>query len=128
MSETYCDVSFEGESAGADPVEFFNVTTPTARKAYTCCECREPINKGDKYHRSAYKFEGRMGCDRLCLSCAESKAEFEYYIYGGAFWEHMREEWDNGANVQGCINRLTSAAAKAHMHRQWMKWKFPEPR
>ncbi len=123
MAETYCDVSFEEESDDADPVEFYSTTTPKARKPHICDECREPIAKGDTYQRTVYKFEGALGVDRLCASCAESKAEFEYHIYGGDFWGHMREEWDRGANVQGCINRLTTKAAKELMHRQWMKWK-----
>jgi hypothetical protein len=123
MSQTFCDVDFSDESADADPVEFHDTTTPTARKDYVCDECREPICKGDKYQKTAFKFEGKLGVDRLCASCAEAKAEFEYHMYGGDFWAHMREQWDNGANVQGCINRLTTMRAKDLMHRQWLKWK-----
>lgn len=123
MSDGYCDVSFSDESSDADSVEFFDTTTPTARKDYVCNECAEAIKSGEKYQRTAYKFEGKMSVDRLCEPCAEAKAEFEYYIFGGNFWRNMREQWENGANVQGCINRLTTVRAKTLMHRQWMKWK-----
>lgn len=126
MSDGYCDVDFSDESADCEPVEFHNTTTPVARKEHVCDECSEPIHKGDKYQKTAYKFEGRLGVDRLCGSCAESKAEFEYHVYGGDFWSHMREQWDSGANVQGCINRLTTARAKAHMLAQWAKWQEAE--
>ena len=37
-------------------------------------------------------------------------------------WESFRGEWDNGANLQSCLNRLESAKAKAHMRDQWLKW------
>lgn len=120
---TYCDVDFSDATDDAEQVEFFNTTKPTARKPYLCFECKEYIPKGDRYQRTAYKFEGKMSLERLCLSCAEAKAEFDYNIFGGAFWEHMAEEWDNGANVQGCIARLTTARARALMLRMWQAWK-----
>lgn len=123
MSDSFCSVDFSDESDCVDPVEFFTKTTPKARKEHVCAECKEPIQKGERYTRIAYKFEGTMDCDRLCASCAEAKAEFEYHIFGGDFWREMREQWENGANVQGCINRLTTIKAKDLMHRQWLKWK-----
>ena len=119
----YCEVDFSDTSDDADPVEFFNITTPVARTPHSCCECREQIRKGERYRRIAYKCEGMLSVDCLCESCAEAKAEFEYHIFGGDFWSDMREQWANGANVQGCIARLTTVKAKTLMHRQWMKWK-----
>jgi hypothetical protein len=34
----------------------------------------------------------------------------------------MASEWDNGAHVQSCIARLTTARAKEHMRQRWVKW------
>lgn len=120
---SYCDVDFGDESADADPVEFLDITTPRARKEHKCCECRGAISVRATYYRVSYKFEGKFGTDRVCEACWEAMQEFDYHIFGGDFWRSMREQWDNGANVQGCINRLSSAAAKEHMRRQWAKWK-----
>lgn len=127
MSGT-CEVDFGDMSDDADPCDFWNVTEPRARKAHACTECQESIKIGDTYHRVAWKFEGTVGTDKVCEGCWEAMQEFEYRIYGGSFWEFMREEWNGGANVQGCINRLVTTNAKAHMHSQWFKWKFPEKR
>lgn len=126
MSEGHCGVDFGDMSDDADPCDFWHVTTPKARKAHRCSECRESISAGAQYRRVAYKFEGALGCDKVCEACWESMQEFEYHVFGGSFWDHMQEEWDGGANVQSCIARLVTAEAKAHMLRRWMAWKFPE--
>lgn len=129
MSEQHCEVDLTDACDDADVVEFV-VTTDVerSRKTHECSECGEPIPQGSSYRRACYKFEGKMWCERFCVSCKESMDEFGWTMLGaGLFWESMREEWNQGANVQGCMNRLTTAAAKAHMLRQWKKWKgFPD--
>jgi hypothetical protein len=125
VSEAYCDVDLEGYCDDAEPCEFVNVqTVAKSRKPHTCSECREEIPVRSPYVRISYKFDGRLGCDRLCVSCRETATEFDYTLVGsGALWSTMAEQWDNGANVQGCMNRLTTVAAKALMLRKWQKWK-----
>ena len=118
-----CEVGFSDASDDADPVEFFNVTTPRARKEHHCHECRDRILPGETYHRVAYKFEGDLGCDRVCDPCWEAMQEFEYRIFGGDFWAEMREAWDGGAHVTACVTRLTTVAAKMRMVAEWRKWK-----
>jgi hypothetical protein len=123
MSDGYCDVDFTDYSEDADPVDFYHLATVTARKAHICAECDAVIAKGDSYQRVTYKFEGAVSTDHVCAPCAETKDEFNFQIFGGSVWTHLREAWDNGAHVQSCIARLETARAKEHMRQQWLKWK-----
>lgn len=118
-----CNLDFNDISVDADPVSFWHETMPCARKPHTCFECKHLIAAGSQYWRVAYKFEGKLGCDCVCLACKEAMDEFEYRIFGGSFWNEMQESWSSGLNVQACINCLTSVEAKVRMHEQWMKWK-----
>lgn len=122
----HCEVDFGDYSDDADQVELWNERQVRARKPHVCTECREPIAVGDKYRYISYKFDGAMQSEYICQSCDEAKGEFDHRMCGGFFWESMREEWSNGANVQGCINRLETAKAKALMLRQWAKWQEAE--
>lgn len=117
----YVDLSDHGDDA--DPVEFLNVKRVRARKVHTCTECGSTIAKNESYTRATYRYEGRFRCDRVCDPCREATAEFEHTVLGGFFWEAMREEWSNGARLQACLNRLTTAAAKRRMYEQWTRWR-----
>lgn len=117
-----CEVDFSDYSDDADPVEFFERRTVVARKPHRCSECGGEIAVGEKHEVCAYKFEGAFHSDRTCAPCREAAAEFEYHVMGGDLWAMLAEEWDNGAYVQACINRLSTARAKEHMQRQWVKW------
>lgn len=122
MSDGYCEVDFGDVSDDADPVEFWNPQTVTARKDHVCDECRGPIAKGEQYRRTSYKWEGKFDMERMCALCLEAATEFDFRLVGGSLWEMFAEEWDNGARVQSCIARLSSAKAKEHMRQQWLKW------
>lgn len=122
MSKAYCEVDLESQCDEADPVEFVNRRSVVGRKAHQCCECRNEIPAGERHEVAAYKFEGEFACDRTCAACKEAAGEFGYHLLGGSLWSMFEEEWDQGANVQGCINRLTTAKAKEHMRQQWAKW------
>jgi len=126
VSNDHCEVSFEDATDDVEQVEFYDEKVVTARKTHTCTECGGEIAPGERYTRKTYRFEGKFHTDRVCTPCHEAAAEFEFGIVGGMLWEYFSNEWDNGANIQGCINRLTTARAKTLMHRQWMLWKFPE--
>lgn len=122
MSEAYCDVDLADQCDEADPVEFVSRRLVVGRKPHICHECRNEISVGEQHEVAAYKFEGEFACDRTCASCREAAREFGYHLLGGSLWEMFEGEWDNGANVQGCINRLTTATAKEHMRQRWAKW------
>ncbi len=128
MSEGYCEVDFDDYSGDADPVEFATSKIVKARKVHRCEECRGEIAVGDSYQRTSYKFEGSMDVAKRCKPCLEAATEFHFAVLGGGLWEMFAEEWSQGANLQGCMNRLTTAKAKEHMRQQWMKWKkIPAP-
>lgn len=122
MSEGYCDVNFSDASDDADPLEFCDSRVVKARKEHKCSECGGTIAAGETYRSVAYKFEGEFGSDKVCDPCREAAGEFEYHIVGGSLWMMFAEEWDQGAHIQACINRLESARAKEHMRQQWIKW------
>jgi hypothetical protein len=124
MSEGYCDVEIDADCD--EPFDAIRESRPTSSSGrLKCCECGQLIAKGDTYARFAGRVSGQWDVYRTCAPCDEAASEFfsSGRVYGGMFWESMEYEWDEGANVQGCINRLTTARAKAHMHKQWMKWK-----
>ncbi len=119
-----CDVDFSDASDDADPVEFLDSrVVRRSRKALTCSECGEAIPVGSEYERVTYRFEGEFSSERHCSACRESAAEFGFHMLGGLLWEHFEEAWDGGSPLQACLNRLTSADAKAHMQRRWLAWK-----
>lgn len=118
----YCEVDFTDACDDADPVEFVNTRYVVARKPQKCSECGGAIAVGERHRVSAYKFEGEFGSDRTCPPCAEAAGEFGYHMLGGDLWGMFREEWDNGAHIQACINRLETARAKEHMRQQWLRW------
>lgn len=122
MSDDYCEVDFDGACDDAEPVEFYDEKDVQGRKPYPCSECGTVIPKGETHKRKSYRFEGRFGCDRICQPCQEIAGEFSFTYIGGLLWESFDHEWDNGARLQGCLNRLESARAKALMRDQWQKW------
>jgi hypothetical protein len=117
-----CEVDFGDYSDDADPVEMYDATFVVGRKAHTCTECGDAIPKGIRHQRISYRFDGRFWTDRRCPPCQETAGEFNHCIIGGMLWQAFQEEWENGAHLQACLNRLTTADAKAHMQRQWTTW------
>ena len=124
MSESFCEVSL-GDSDDGEACEFYAERIVTARKDHRCAECQEPIRVGDQHHVTSGKYDGEFFSDRFCEACWEIAAEFseDGSRMFGVVWSTFRDEWARGANLQGCLNRLSSVAAKALMTRQWRKWK-----
>lgn len=122
MSGGTCDVSlgdFDGDAASV-----FNSHVLKARKAHRCYECGEIIRTGDRYERVSGKWDGKWDTYRFCLPCSEIGLEFsDGGRTFGYLWEGMRENWDEGAHITACLNRLGSAAAKQRLHAQWLDWK-----
>ncbi len=125
MSET-CDVDFGDYSDDAEPVQFFDEKFVVGRKAHRCSECNREIPKGTTHRRVSYRFEGQFSSEHICPPCTEAAGEFNHRIIGGMLWEMFRDQWAEGAHLQACLNRLTTAAAKEHMRQQWLKWKERE--
>jgi hypothetical protein len=122
VSEGTCDVSI-GDYDG-DPAEVFHASVVTARKRHKCDECGEPIEPRQRYERSSGKWDGVWSVWRLCLPCRDISAEFsDNGRVFGELWPEMERNWDEGAHLQACLNRLTTVAAKERLRHQWMKWK-----
>lgn len=120
--EGHCEVDFGDASDDAEPVEFYDEKMVTGRKVHQCSECDRTIAVGEPHQRKSYKFEGEFHCDRICDGCREVAGEFDLRYVGGLLWESFWCEWDEGANLQGCLNRLTSVRAKTTMRDQWQRW------
>ena len=52
-----------------EPPEFFDETTPRARKRYRCCECQTHIPIGDRYTKSTGKWDGSVSSFKSCMPC-----------------------------------------------------------
>lgn len=116
-----CDVSI-GEYDG-DPAEFFHTSILTARKGRTCDECGEPIAPTQQYERIAGKWDGAWSVWRLCLPCRVGGEFAEGGRIFGGLWDDFENNWEEGAHLQACLNRLSTVAAKELMVRRWRKWK-----
>lgn len=123
MSEGMCDFVIDSDYDG-DEASFFSEKWVTARKPHLCAECKLPIAKGEKYRRVAGKWEGDLDTFHFCASCEDIAHEFmDGARCFGILWDEMQSNWEAGAPLQACLNRLESAAAKAHMVTMWKRWK-----
>lgn len=115
-----CEVSL-GDYDG-DPAKVFNAAEVTARKEHRCFECELAIAIGAKYERVTGLWEDGWQTYRFCLACSEIAREFsESGRSFGYLWEGMRENWAEGANLQACLNRLVTVAAKTKLRDEWLK-------
>jgi hypothetical protein len=58
------------EWGGGEDAEFCTVSTVTARVQHKCCECRDVIRPGERYERTAGRWDGRMATFKTCDYCA----------------------------------------------------------
>ncbi len=118
-----------GICIGAEPegsCEFFHVEVRRARKPHKCSECSKEILSGERYEHATGKFEGDMWVADTCLICAEIAEAFycNGRIFGGELWDQM--DYCFEGMTTGCLERLTTAAAKEELLRRWNQWKFGE--
>lgn len=119
-----CHVDFSGMSDDAEPVTFCEWrVVKAARKEHVCVMCRQKIAAGESYRTVSSVFEGEFSYDKVCEACYEISREFEYHIIDGGLWDAMAEEWEQGAHIQACIQRVTSSAAKSKLAERWRRWK-----
>lgn len=118
MTDT-CEVSL-GDYDGDAP-KVFNSEEVKARKAHQCFECKLSIPVGVLHERVTGLWESGWETYRFCLACSEIGREFsESGRSFGNLWEGMRENWHQGANLQACLNRLTTVAAKTKLRDEWL--------
>lgn len=66
-------------------LEFYDSSTPKARKEYTCDFCNQKIQIGEKYSRFSGKYDGDMFdvkhhllCERICRAYCDWANDNEY--------------------------------------------------
>ncbi len=52
--------------------KFYHWTEPVSRKAYQCCECSAPIQKGERYFKAVARNENGFFTERQHLLCCEA--------------------------------------------------------
>ena len=104
--------------------EFYNSETRKARKQHKCCECGRSISPGDEYIVSSGKYEGEFFSVKTCATCDEILRAFS--CGGGCLHECL---WDDMHDyvfpelTTGCLEKLTTAAAKQYLMERWREWK-----
>ena len=121
-----CGVCLGGEiECGA---EFYSSDTVTARKPHKCYECRQVIPVGARYFKESGKWDGMFESFSTCLMCAEIRTAFtcndgNTAICYGELWYEIREALFPNMTT-GCLEKLTTAAAKEFLIQRWNEWKF----
>lgn len=113
-------------SEGDDNAAFCDARVVTARKPHRCCECRETIPVGERYERTAGKWDGTVSTFCTCLVCAEIRSAFccDGWTYT-MLWEEAEEQMMPHLTT-GCLDKLTTAKAKQKVLDVWRAWKFDE--
>lgn len=82
------------------PPSAFSEETRKARKEHQCCECLDPILRGEHYSYSSGIWDREPGSFRRCLSCAAWAAALHKALRGstscicvvfGQLWEAVAE-------------------------------------
>ena len=121
LDEGSCSVCIDG--GDGDEPEFCDDREVKARKAHVCCECKIIIPVGTVYLRTAGKwYDIGMRVYHTCLVCAEIRAAL---CCDG--WTYTML-WEEAQNIfpyltTGCLEQLTTAAAKAKLLERWREWK-----
>lgn len=120
-----CNACIYTGAEDGDPPAFLVSKVFKARKPHKCCECHAAIVPGSRYERTVGKWDEKVGNYNTCLPCSEIREAFccDGWVYGqlwedalnGEFFEHM---------TTGCLEKLTTAAAKEFLLKQWNAWKF----
>lgn len=63
--------------------DFYHWSEPIARKPHRCCECRAPIEKGEKHFHARGKLDGEISVYRQHLLCMEACMTIRDEFQGG---------------------------------------------
>lgn len=103
-----------------DCAEFSTRREVKARKAYKCCECRAVIAIGTIHEYVVGKWDGDMASYRTCLPCAEIRQALccDGWTYT-TLWDDASDSELFDRMTTGCLDQLTTAAAKAKLLDRW---------
>jgi len=107
--------------------DFSRVDWPKACKEHKCEECGRVIAKGEKYRRSAWKFDGEITDEINCAECVEIRDAFTCWEDGAAYcpgelWADMRSAVFP-VLTSACFDKLKTPSAKEMLRQLWMRWK-----
>ena len=99
-----------------DTTEFYREISRTARKAHTCCECRQIIAPRSTYWYATGKSDGDMWQAKTCATCYEIRRAL---VCGswilGQLWEEIENaifpEWKKLSPID-CLAKIDSLAAR----------------
>ena len=86
--------------------EFFNTSTPKARKDYRCAWCGQTIPKGEKHTKEFGVWEGELQNWRMHDECFEDAAQSEEMQEGFLLYEHERPIKINYRLLQQSLPKL----------------------
>lgn len=111
-----------GSDDDGDAAEFYSERWVRARTAHKCCECGETIAPGESYQSVAGKWVGAVATFRTCAACAEIRSVFccEGWIFG-FLWEEAEGSLFP-IMTTGCLDGLTTSAAKEKVVARWRSW------
>ena len=86
--ETSCDCDV------GDTIEPYNEHFPVARRPYVCCECRQVIRPGEKYHHAWGVLCFTPVAYKTCLPCSRIRRDY------GCGFGSLREDVRNCLGVE----------------------------
>jgi len=104
--------------------EFYVRTVRVARKEHSCSECYARILPGERYEHVSAKWEEILDSFPTCLVCVEIRDAFacEGFVHT-TVWSDIREGMFESMTT-ACLEKLSTAAAKAKLLKEWNEWKF----
>ena len=119
-----CACLYGGYDGCEEGREFFSETTRTARKRWTCYECREHIEPKSHYIHTAQSEYGDVSVHRTCLCCWEiRKALYCDGWYWGQLWKDITDQiFSQGGMTIACLDKLTTPEAKTFIQQRWMDY------
>jgi hypothetical protein len=115
-----CDVcvgGYEGDEAAV-----YRERMVTARKPHACYECKFTIQPGQTYEYVTGMWDGTWSAYRFCAVCSEiGKALACDGRNFGNLWDEIHEHVLPELS-QGCLDKLTTVAAKQRLTDEWREW------
>jgi hypothetical protein len=121
LDDDPCGICIDG--GDGDTAQFSTITHVKARKEHKCCECGDVIPKGTIHERVVGKWYDKIDTYRTCPPCEEIRRAL---CCDSWTFTMLWEEFNEGAAealTTGCLDQLTTTAAKVKLLAKWREWK-----
>jgi hypothetical protein len=101
----------------------------TARTPKVCVECRQPIQRGDRYERFSSKQDGEFFSKVTCAACTDIRAALYCGgFYFGQLWSdiHTQIFARHGLTIE-CIDKLETTVGKEKLQSAWRQYLGVQP-